>query len=54
MRQWDQIDVWAENIGRLIPHPRILSEQPRMASAKEYDKLWRRLWKEEKQKPIQL
>ena len=53
-RVWDDIDKWAENVGKHIHMPRPLSERPKVESTNKYDRLWQKLWNEEINKPITL
>ena len=50
---WTEIDVWAETIGKNI-YVRPLSTHNQVLSTKDYDRIWKRLWKEEKNKPIHI
>ena len=54
MKVWDEIDKWAENVGKHIHMPRPLSERPKVESTNKYDRLWQKLWNEEINKPITL
>ena len=50
-RNLDEIDRWAETIGKHI-HVRPLSDHNQISSTVDYDRIWKQLWKEEKNKPI--
>jgi hypothetical protein len=52
MRIWDDIDKWAETVGKNIHMPRPLSDHSKGESTHKYDLLWQKLLKEEMQKPV--
>ena len=47
-RQWDNIDEWAETIGKHCVSSRPLSDRVKVLSAKDWDRQWARMVKEAK------